>query len=568
MRTLRLALAQINPTVGDIRGNALAIRKWLSKAEAAQADIAAFPELTITGYPPEDLLLKPSFIEDNIAALKRLAQDVANVACVVGFVDRSAAGIHNAAAVLYKGKVRETYYKVRLPNYGVFDELRYFIPGSKYPLFNVKGVTVGVSICEDAWTGKGPVSNLSKLGAEAIININASPYHRGKGLERAILFRQRAIENKVFFAYLQTVGGQDELVFDGETLVFDPKGGLLARGAQFAEDLILVDIELPDVRKKLAKNATVIPLSTSKARKRAPLPDRTRKQMEPEEEVYSALLLGTRDYLRKNGFKQAVIGLSGGIDSSIVAVIAADAIGARNVIGVSMPSSITSTASIEDAKELASNLGIEFHVIPIADIVDRFMVALSDFDRAKAIDNVQTRARGTILMGISNITGAIVLTTGNKSEMAAGYATLYGDMAGGFAVIKDVPKTLVYSIARWRNQKGPTLIPENVFIKAPTAELHEGQLDTDALPPYEVLDPILQAYVEDDLPLSGIDGPDARRVARMVDLAEYKRRQAPPGVKITPRAFGRDRRLPITNRYREWAVDDESTARTKKRKKP
>ncbi|HVL90945.1 MAG TPA: NAD+ synthase [Actinomycetota bacterium] len=566
MRTLRLALAQINPTVGDLRGNALAVRSWLAKAEAAGADLVAFPELTLTGYPPEDLLLKRSFVDENLAVLARLAKDVGDAAAIVGFVDRDDGGLYNAAALLARGKVRGVYRKVRLPNYGVFDEKRYFVAGSAFPLFRVRGVQIGISICEDAWAGDGPVRSLARAGAEVVVNVNASPYHRGKGLERTILFRQRARDNGIFFAYLQTVGGQDELIFDGETLVFDPNGHLLARGAQFAEDLVVCDLSLPAAPRKTASKAPVTDVSKplARSRKRPAVPPRSIPEpMGPEEEVYAALTLGVRDYLRKNGFAQAVIGLSGGIDSSLVAAIAADAIGAGNVLGVSMPSRVTSTASIEDAKELASNLGIGFRVVPIDALVTGYEASLLDALGeplpGAALDNVQARIRGTLLMGISNATGAIVLTTGNKSEMATGYATLYGDMAGGFAVIKDVPKTLVYTLCRWRNERGPAAIPESVIVKPPTAELHEGQLDTDSLPPYDELDPILEAYVErdaglDEIAKAGFDEPTVGRVARMVDTAEYKRRQAPPGIKITARAFGRDRRLPITNGYREWAM--------------
>jgi len=572
MRTLRLALAQINPTVGDLRGNALAIRRRLAHAEKAGADLVAFPELALTGYPPEDLLLKPSFVQDGVATLKRLAKDVGETAAIVGFVERDGETLYNAAAMLARGKLRGIYRKVHLPNYGVFDEKRYFAAGGTYPLFHVRGVTVGVSICEDAWPGDGPVRRLARAGAEAIVNINASPYHRGKGLERKILFRQRARDNKVFFAYLQTVGGQDELIFDGETLVFDPAGHLIARGAQFEEDLIVCDLTLPARAKKVAAKATVheVTRAPARPRKRAPLPDRPiREPMDADEEVYAALTLGVRDYLGKNGFTHAVIGLSGGIDSSLVAAIAADAIGPGNVLGVSMPSRVTSTASIEDAKELASNLGIGFRLVPIEALCDGTIAtlgeALGDPAPQEAIDNVQARIRGTILMGVSNATGAIVLTTGNKSEMATGYATLYGDMAGGFAVIKDVPKLLVYRLCRWRNRRGPPTIPESVIVRPPTAELHEGQLDTDALPAYEELDPILEAYVERNIGIGGIvalgyEDTTVRRVARMVDLAEYKRRQAPPGIKITARAFGRDRRLPITNGYREWAIEQPARA--------
>jgi NAD+ synthase (glutamine-hydrolysing) len=568
MRSLRLALAQVDPIVGDLGGNINLIRRWLAKAERAGADIAVFPELAITGYPPEDLVLKPAFVEENLRQLKRLAVAVGETAVVVGFVDRSDRGIHNAVAVLWRRAIQGVYHKVRLPNYGVFDEVRTFTPGDRYPVFVLGGVQVGVSVCEDAWVGDGPVRTLARRGAEVILNINASPYHMNKSFERQVLFRQRARENRVAFAYLQTVGGQDELVFDGDSLVYDATGKLLARGAQFADELVLVDIEVPVKARRLAKSAEVVRLSA--APKRAPdlrlrpaLPARVRRAMDPIEEVYSALLLGTRDYVRKNGFTSVVIGVSGGIDSSLTAAIAADAIGPENVLGVAMPSRYSSAESLEDAKELASNLGIDFTVVPINDVFEKFIETLSEPFAGREPDiteeNLQSRIRGTILMALSNKFGHLVLATGNKSELATGYSTLYGDMAGGFAVLKDVPKTLVYELAGWRNASGPTAIPSRVFTKPPTAELRPGQLDTDSLPPYEQLDPILHAYIEEDRPLAeivrmGFPADVVKRVVQMVDRSEYKRRQAPPGVKITTRAFGKDRRLPITNWFREWTL--------------
>jgi NAD+ synthase (glutamine-hydrolysing) len=564
MRTLRLALAQINPTVGDLPGNVALMRRWLERAERAGADLVAFPELAITGYPPEDLVLKPAFVEENLRQLRAFAAATGETPVVVGFVDRSDRGIHNAAAVCRRGRVRGVYRKVCLPNYGVFDEVRTFTPGDRYPIFLIRGVQVGVSICEDAWVGDGPVRRLARRGAEVVVNINASPYHRNKAFERQVLFRQRARENRIFFAYLQTVGGQDELVFDGDSLVFDPTGRLIARGAQFAEDLILLDLEFPDRPRRIARSAELVRLSGLPRRppERPTLPVRVRRAMDPIEEVYSALLLGTRDYVRKNGFRSVVVGLSGGIDSSLTAVIAADAIGAENVLGVAMPSRYSSPESVEDAKELATNLGIEFLVIPIEEPHRAFESTLAEAFRGREPDvteeNLQSRIRGTILMALSNKFGHLVLATGNKSELATGYSTLYGDLAGGFAVLKDVPKTLVYELAGWRNATGPAVIPSRVFTKPPSAELRPGQRDTDALPPYEQLDPILHAYVEEDRPVReivrmGFPAEVVRRVVELVDRAEYKRRQAPPGVKITTRAFGKDRRLPITNHFRELA---------------
>ena len=564
MKPFRIAMAQMNSTVGDLAGNVALQRRWLAKAERADADIAVFPELAITGYPPEDLVLKPAFVDENIRQLKALAASTKDTAVVTGFVDRTDRGIHNAATMLWRGGIQGVYHKVFLPNYGVFDEIRTFTPGDRYPIFVVNGVRVGLSVCEDAWIGDGPVHQLAKLGAEVIVNINASPYHMNKSFERQVLFRQRARENGVFFVYLQTVGGQDELVFDGDSLVYDPAGRLLARGAQFAEDMLVVDLELDDKPPKAPRKTEVVKLSAAPKKKSAkqPAPPRPRRAMDPIEEVYSALLLGTRDYCRKNSFASCVIGLSGGIDSSLTAAVAADAIGPENVLGVAMPSRYSSPESLEDAKELATNLGIDFIVVPIEQIYESFLSTMAEPFRGRepdvAEENLQSRIRGNILMALSNKFGHLVLATGNKSELATGYSTLYGDMAGGFAVLKDVPKTLVYELSGWRNASGPTAIPGRVFTKPPTAELRPGQLDSDSLPPYELLDPIIHAYVEVDRPVEaiekmGFDAKVVRRVVEMIDRAEYKRRQAPPGVKITTRAFGKDRRLPITNHFREWS---------------
>ena len=562
MRALRVALAQVNPTVGDLSGNAALIKDYFARAVEAGADIVAFPELPVTGYPPEDLLLKPSFVRQNLEVVRDLAKSLKGPAAVIGFVDRDNAGrLYNAGAVVAGGRLRGVYHKEELPNYGVFDEKRYFAEGAGLPIFVIRGVQIGVTVCEDAWIGDGPVQGVARNGAEVVLNINASPYHRDKSFERQVLFRQRARDNKVFFFYVQTVGGQDELVFDGDSLAYAPDGRLLARGAQFEDELVLVDIELPDKTRRIKKGAEVVLISKASARKKPPLPERrARRGMDRVEEVYSALQLGTRDYIRKNGFQSVVIGLSGGIDSSLTAVIAADAIGAENVVGVAMPSEISSSESLEDAKELATNLGIDFHVVAIAGIQRAFMDALADpfagTSSGLAEENLQARIRGTILMALSNKFGHLVLTTGNKSEMATGYSTLYGDMAGGFAVLKDVPKTLVYELSAWRNSYGLAAIPDRVFTKPPSAELRPGQTDQDELPPYDELDPILQAYVEEehsirDMIAMGYDEHTVRKVVEMVDRSEYKRRQAPPGVKITARAFGKDRRLPITNRFRQ-----------------
>ncbi|MGZ4104716.1 MAG: NAD+ synthase [Actinomycetota bacterium] len=562
MRALRVGLAQVNPTVGDLSGNATLLERYFARAADAGADLVAFPELAITGYPPEDLLMKPAFVRRNIETLRALAKSLRGPVAVIGFVDRDGAGrLFNAAAVIAGGRIRGVYHKQELPNYGVFDEKRYFTVGTGTPVFVIRGVQVGFTVCEDAWIGAGPVRDVARAGAEVVVNINASPYHRDKAFERQVLFRQRARDNKVFFFYVQTVGGQDELVFDGDSLAYAPDGKLLARGAQFEEELMLVDIELPDKARALKRNADVVPISKGGARQKPPLPQRrARRPMDSVEEVYAALQLGTRDYVRKNGFRSVVIGLSGGIDSSLTAVVAADAVGAENVVGVAMPSQISSSASLEDAKELATNLGIEFHVLPIGDVQRAFLETLEDpfagTESGLAEENLQARIRGTILMALSNKFGHLVLTTGNKSEMATGYSTLYGDMAGGFAVLKDVPKTLVYELAAWRNSYGLSAIPDRVFTKPPSAELRLGQTDQDELPPYETLDPILEDYVEEDRPVrdlikAGFDEAVVRKVVAMVDRSEYKRRQAPPGVKITARAFGKDRRLPITNKFRQ-----------------
>ena len=576
MRALRVALAQVNPTVGDLPGNAALITEYFARAADAGADIIAFPELAVTGYPPEDLLLKPSFVKGNLAVVRDLTKGLKGPAAVIGFVDRDEKGrLYNAAALIAGGRMRGVYRKQELPNYGVFDEKRYFAEGGGFPLFVVKGVQVGLTVCEDAWIGDGPVQGVARNGAEVVLNINASPYHRDKSFERQVLLRRRALDNKVFFFYVQTVGGQDELVFDGDSLAYAPDGKLLARGAQFEEELMLVDIELPDKVRRLRKRADVTEISKASTKKKPALPERrARRPMDPVEEVYHALQLGTRDYIRKNGFKSVVIGLSGGIDSSLTAVVATDAIGAENVVGVAMPSEISSSESLEDAKELATNLGIDFHVVPIAEIKQAFLDALVDqfagTNEGLAEENLQARIRGTILMALSNKFGHLVLTTGNKSEMATGYSTLYGDMAGGFAVLKDVPKTLVYELSAWRNAYGLAAIPERVFTKPPSAELRPGQTDQDELPPYEMLDPILEAYVEDDRSIreiitSGFDEKIVRKVVEMVDRSEYKRRQAPPGVKITARAFGKDRRLPITNRFRQPVdVPERVTGRRRK----
>ncbi|HKZ72343.1 MAG TPA: NAD+ synthase [Nitrospirota bacterium] len=579
MNSVRVGIAQINAGVGDLEGNVEKILQFTEAASRQGVDIVAFPELAVTGYPPEDLLLKPQFVEDNYASLERIAKKTSllEVAIVVGFVDRGD-DIYNAAAVISKGKIAGIYHKNYLPNYGVFDEKRYFKTGTGSPLFLLWGIPVGINICEDIWYPDGPCMSQALAGAQIIININSSPYHAGKWRFRERMISTRASDNAVFIAYANMVGGQDELVFDGQSMVFNPRGELIARGKQFEEDLIMADIDLhlvelarlhdPRRREKMSSPQVSPQMTTVKVsdvlpkKKKVRLAPRTAESLSSTEEVYQALVLGTRDYVRKNGFKKVVIGLSGGIDSSLVAMIAVDALGKKNVAGVFMPSQYTLSESGEDVQGLVKNLGIRLVTIPIQDIFKNYINTLSEeFTGMKpdvTEENIQARIRGNIMMALSNKFGWLVLTTGNKSEMSVGYATLYGDMAGGFAVIKDVPKTLVYELARYRNMRGKegvAPIPERVLVKEPTAELRPGQKDTDSLPPYETLDPILHAYVEEDRSVKEIAAMGYReetvaRVVSMVDRSEYKRRQAPPGIKITPRAFGKDWRVPITNRYR------------------
>ncbi len=575
MKTLRIALAQIDPTVGDLEGNTAKIIRSIRQAEEYSAEIVAFPELSVTGYPPEDLLLKPQFIKDNIDALRKIKEEVWDITAIVGFVDRKN-DIYNAAAVLHNKNIVDIYHKMYLPNYGVFDEFRYFQVGSRFPLYSIGDVTFGVNICEDIWYQEGPAHVQALLGAEVIININASPYHIGKGAYRETMLCTRASDNSVIIAYLNAVGGQDELVFDGHSFVVNEKGEIICRGAQFEEDLIILDLNLDavfmqrlhDPRRRqealaAAEKSKVERIVVSRERPRKmkePLEKRDSGVLPTNEEIYRALVLGTCDYVGKNNFKETVIGLSGGIDSSLVATVAVDALGKERVKGLFMPSPYTSKESREDAFELARNLGIEIIEVPITDVFNAYLKTLEERFRGRAPDvteeNIQARIRGNILMAFSNKFNWLVLTTGNKSEMSVGYSTLYGDMAGGFAVIKDVPKTMVYDLCRWRNEKeGRPLIPKRVLDKEPSAELKPDQKDIDTLPPYEVLDPVLKAYVEDDrgfeeILSSGCEVECVEKVIGMIDKSEYKRRQSPPGIKITRRAFGRDRRFPITNRYK------------------
>jgi NAD+ synthase (glutamine-hydrolysing) len=566
-------MAQINTTVGDLAGNRDKIIEYINRAKKVKADVVAFTELAITGYPPEDLLLKPQFVKDNLRTLRDISKATRGITAIVGFVD-SNDRIRDAAAVMSNGKLAYVYHKMLLPNYGVFDEYRYFKPGKRFPVITLKGVNIGVNICEDIWYADGPARTQALAGAEVIITINASPYHKGKGNERLQMLACRAKENNVFVVYANSVGGQDELVFDGHSMVLDRRGKLLAAGKQFEEELITCDVRIPGPYKPVDLASELIldehrdyidhvVISERPALKRKPLPPaRIAKSYPLCEEVYRALVLGTKDYVRKNGFKAVVIGLSGGIDSSLVATVAVEAIGRENVTGVFMPSQYSSRESCEDAYELANNLGIRILEVPIQQTFEAYLRTLrGSFAKTKqdvTEENIQARIRGNILMALSNKFGWLVLTTGNKSEMSAGYATLYGDMAGGFAVIKDVPKTMVYDVARCANRLADrTIIPRRVMVKAPSAELRPNQKDSDSLPVYPVLDPILKAYVEDDREFDemlrmGFDRKTVERVIRLVDKSEYKRRQAPPGVKITPRALGKDRRFPITNRYKSY----------------
>ncbi len=573
---MRLFLCQMNPTVGDIPGNADKVRQGLRRAKRMGAHVAVFPECALVGYPAEDLLFKPSFVEENLQALEALLEETRGITAVVGFVHRED-DLYNAAAVLHNGELRAVVKKNILPNYGVFDENRYFQHGDTTRVFRMDGCLFGVTICEDVWYPAGPARTQALSGgAQILINISASPYHAGKVQYRETMLSTRASDNAAVLAFCNMVGGQDELVFDGNSLVFSPRGELLARGLPFEEDDVIVDVDpaevlhqrLRDPRRRVALHREcpgtplegVEELPPLPSRPAPPLPRRTvEPPAEPEEEIYRALVLGCRDYTLKNGFEKVVLGLSGGIDSALTASIAVDALGPDRVVGVTMPSRFSSRGSVEDSRELARNLGIEFREIPIGAVFDAFLQTLEPSfqgtEPGVAEENIQARIRGTLLMALSNKFGWLVLSTGNKSETSVGYCTLYGDMAGGFAVLKDVPKTLVYRLARWRNrQTRRPWIPQAILAKEPSAELRPGQKDTDSLPPYEVLDPIIQGYVEEDRPVEGLEaeyGADVvRRVVGMVDRNEYKRRQAPPGVKITPRAFGKDRRFPITNGYR------------------
>jgi NAD+ synthase (glutamine-hydrolysing) len=580
MRTLRVALAQIDTTVGALDRNAERIIECIGRAEDAGADVVAFPELAITGYPPEDLVLKPEFVRDNIRALERVAAEVGDITAIVGFVDTDGSDIYNAAALIQCGKVVGCHRKFYLPNYSVFDEHRYFKAGSEWSVYTVRGAGIGVTICEDIWYPVGPGTLQAIAGAEVIININASPYRSGKHEERYRMVATRAMDELSYVCYVNLVAGQDELVFEGASMICDQDGRRIAQGKFFEEDFLIADLDidavfsarLHDTRRRQTQ-FRILGVETTEGRA-VPTPlaapcEMDRPRVRPSvaplptemEEIYGALVLGTRDYVRKTGHHTITLGLSGGIDSSLVAAIAVNALGAENVVGVLMPSRYSSGGSLTDAECLAENLGIRTMTIPIEEVFASYLSILADpFEGREpdiAEENLQARIRGNILMALTNKFGWMVLTTGNKSEMAVGYSTLYGDLAGGYAVIKDIFKTTVYDLAYYKNQSaGRELIPRSVIEKEPSAELRSNQRDVDSLPPYPVLDGILRLYVEldrsaSDIVAHGYEADMVARVIKMVDRSEYKRRQAPPGVKISTRAFGKDRRLPIVNSYRD-----------------
>ena len=574
---IRLALSQINVTVGDLAGNREKILDHVHRARDLGAHVVVFPELAIPGYPPEDLLFKPRFIQSNLDVLNELVRATQGVAAIFGFVDRHD-DIYNAAAIACDGRLVDVYHKTYLPNYGVFDEDRYFQSGNTAGVYRLNGITFGVTICEDIWYPGGPAREQALAGdAEVLINISSSPFHDGKELLREQMIATRATDNSAVLAFCNLVGGQDELIFDGGSLIVDQEGRVVARAPRFEEDLLVADVDveavfrnrLHDSRRRKEKRDVSSPVAID-------LPDLKPKSVclspserpdfpRPDERlknIYDALVLGTRDYVVKNGFEKVFIGLSGGIDSALVTAVAHDALGRENVVCVTMPTQFSSEGTFNDAMQMAGNLDIRILTLPIQTLFDQYLGLLADefgdLPSDTAEENIQPRIRGTLLMALANKFRALVLAPGNKSELSMGYATLYGDMAGGFAVIKDIYKTLVYDLAHYRNGLSEhPVIPVSIIERPPTAELRDDQKDTDSLPPYPVLDPILKAYVEDDTSLQdiialGYDEDLVTRVIRTVDINEYKRRQAPPGIKITPRAFGRDRRLPITNRCREY----------------
>ncbi|MFA5336117.1 MAG: NAD+ synthase [Candidatus Omnitrophota bacterium] len=569
MDPIRFAMAQVNPTVGDLQGNKEKIIKFISDARSLGCDIVILPELALTGYPPEDLLLKPQFADDAAKALHEIVHKTDNIIAIVGCLDKGKDGLYNSAALIRNKELIHIYHKIMLPNYGIFDEKRYFVPGDESFIFKFEGLKIGLNICEDIWEGNGPASfEAMDMGAQVMINISASPYYSGKLQARESMLIKRAQETASIILYDNLIGGQDELVFDGGSMIIGWKGGILARGKQFEEDVVLFDLNVEEYlkyRKAPKKKAggdyrsKEVSLKRCEVKIRPPFPPRRTEKLGSIEEIYKALVVGTKDYVSKNGFKKAVLGVSGGIDSALVACIAADALGNDNVTAVTMPSMYTKEETRLDAVAVAKHLGIKVLTVPINVLYQSYMRILKkEFKDAKpniAEENLQARIRGNMLMALSNKFDWMVLATGNKSEMSAGYCTLYGDMAGGFAVLKDVPKTVVYQLAEYRNAIArKEIIPLTTIKRAPTAELKPNQKDQDLLPPYHVLDAILKLYVEEDKSAAEIiaqrfDPKVVKKVINLVDRNEYKRRQSPPGVKITPKAFGKDRRIPITNRY-------------------
>ena len=565
MSSIRISMAQVNPTVGSISANTRKIISYIERAKKARAHIVVFPELAVTGYPPEDLLHKGSFIKSNLEGLARIAKSAKGITAVVGFVDRQDGDrLYNGAAILDRGRIVDIYHKHHLPNYSVFDEKRYFVSGSGGLVLNHPLGKLGIAICEDIWHEGGTVKAAIDGGAEIILNLNASPFYMGKFDERVKVIKRRALRDKSTIIYTNLVGGQDELVFDGRSFVMDPSGEITAQGKGFREELVTIDIPLSRKGKRKGRGGKAREVKVTggvNIKRRAALPRRRNvSRLSDLDELYSTLILGTRDYFKKNSFKRALIGSSGGIDSALVTALAVDALGAEAITTVSMPSRYSARSSRTDAEELAENLGVKIIVIPIEDIFKCYLKTLKPNFKGMKQDiteeNLQARIRGNLLMGLSNKFGSLVLTTGNKSEMSVGYSTLYGDMAGGFAIIKDMPKLLVYELSEYINEKaGRIIIPRSILTKAPTAELRRGQRDEDFLPPYEVLDPILKHYIEENMSAGeitalGYNKDTVQDVIKLVDRSEYKRRQSPPGIKVTPRGLGKDRRMPITNAFR------------------
>ena len=561
MQTLRIAMAQINPVVGDIQGNTDKIKNYIKQAQKENVDVITFPELALTGYPPEDLLFKTHFINDIKKHLEEVTKSTQGITAIIGLA-REENGLLNSAAVIYDRKIINFYDKKILPNYGVFDEKRYFISGKNNPVYLINGITVGINICEDIWFEDGPTKDQADLGAQLILNINGSPFDTEKRDIRENMLKERALHNNLYISYTNMVGGQDELVFDGGSVLLNPAGEIISRGKAFEEDLIITDLYLEETTNFVESNTNIFVSNTFKNKNPRTIPDNHVVEISKLEQIHKALILGTRDYVNKSGFTKVILGLSGGIDSALTCYIAVKAFGKENVLGVIMPSRFSSEGSITDSQLLANNLGIDTKIIPIEPAYSSFLDMLSESFEGTSVDvaeeNLQARIRGNILMALSNKFNWITLITGNKSEMATGYSTLYGDMAGGFAVLKDVPKTLVYELCRYINTLQDTdLIPETIITKPPSAELREDQKDEDSLPPYDILDAILKNYVEEDRSFQeivdlGYDEAVVKRATLLLDRSEYKRKQSPPGVKITPRNFGRDRRIPLINKYKNW----------------